>query len=78
MQADKNIKNIEELLQFLEHVIDEYTDVYERRDIINIIKFVERQRDQGRTLNDIAYWLHKMKGQDYASVNTIIEQAIEQ
>ena len=72
MQADKNIKNIEELLQFLEHVIDEYTDVYERRDIINIIKFVERQRDQGRTRNDIAYGLHKKKGQDYDSVNTII------
>ena len=78
MQADKEIKNIDELLEVLEEIIDEYTDVYMRRDIINIIRFVERQRDKGRTLTDIAYWLHKMRDQDYASVNIIIDRAIEQ
>lgn len=77
MQADKEIKNIQELLDLLEEIIDEYTDLYQRRDIINIINFVKRQRDAGRTLEDIAYWLVQMKDQDYADVNTLIDRACE-
>lgn len=77
MQADKEIKNIDELIGVLEEIIDEYTDLYVRRDIINIIKFAKRQRDNGRTLEDILYWLVQMKSQEYADINTLIDKACE-
>jgi len=77
MQADKEIKNIDELIGVLEEIIDEYTDLYQRRDIINIIKFTKRQRDAGRTLEDILYWLVQMKSQEYADINTLIDKACE-
>jgi ferritin len=77
MQADKEIKNIDELIGVLEEIIDEYTDLYVRRDIINIIKFAKRQRDNGRTLEDILYWLVQMKSEEYADINTLIDKACE-
>ena len=77
MQADKDIKNIDELISVLEEIIDEYTDLYVRRDIINIIKFAKRQRDNGRTLEDILYWLVQMKSEEYADINTLIDKACE-
>jgi len=77
MQADKEVKNIDELIDLLEEIIDEYTDLYQRRDIINIIKFTKRQRDAGRTLEDILYWLVQMKSQEYADINTLIDKACE-
>ena len=77
MQADKEIKNIDELISVLEEIIDEYTDLYVRRDIINIIKFAKRQRDNGRTLEDILYWLVQMKSEEYADINTLIDKACE-
>lgn len=77
MQADKEVKNIDELIDLLEEIIDEYTDLYVRRDIINIIKFAKRQRDNGRTLEDILYWLVQMKSQEYADINTLIDKACE-
>jgi len=77
MQADKEVKNIDELIDLLEEIIDEYTDLYQRRDIINIIKFTKRQRDAGRTLEDILYWLVQMKSEEYADINTLIDKACE-
>ena len=77
MQADKEVKNIDELIDLLEEIIDEYTDLYQRRDIINIIKFTKRQRDAGRTLEDILYWLVQMKSKEYADINTLIDKACE-
>jgi flagellar motility protein MotE (MotC chaperone) len=78
MQADKEIKNIDELLETLEEILDEYTDLYERRDIINIIEFARRQKEKGRTLVDIIWWLNRIgKDVDYADINALIDKVNE-
>ena len=47
---------------------NELTDIDERRPIIRIIQFCQRQHEAGRSLNDIIYWLQKEmpKGLDTA------------
>lgn len=78
MQADKEIKNIDELLETLEEILEEYTDLYERRDIINIIEFARRQKEKGRTLVDIIWWLNRIgKDVDYADINALIDKVNE-
>ena len=78
MQADKEIKNIDELLETLEEILDEYTDLYERRDIINIIEFARGQKEKGRTLVDIIWWLNRIgKDVDYADINALIDKVNE-
>ena len=73
MAEDKNINNIQELIDTLEEILDEYTDLYQRRDIINIIRFCERQRDAGRKLNDIIWWLQKLGKDAQVDINTLVD-----
>ena len=73
MAEDKNINNIQELIDTLEEILDEYNDLYQRRDIINIIRFCERQRDAGRKLNDIIWWLQKLGKDAQVDINTLVD-----
>lgn len=59
MKLNDDIKSIDELLQFLEEVIDEYSTVDDRRRIIVLIDFIKRQQSLGRSLNDIVWWIKK-------------------
>lgn len=59
MKLNDDIKSIDELLQFLEEVIDEYSAVDDRRRIIVLIDFIKRQQSLGRSLNDIVWWIKK-------------------
>lgn len=62
------ITTIPQVIDVLEEICDEYTDIDERRPIIRIIQFCQRQHEAGRSLNDIVYWLQKEmpKGLDTA------------
>ena len=56
---DKSIHTIDELLELLEIIIDEYSDRDSRRQIIKIIEFAKRQQQLGRTLSDVIFWIQK-------------------
>lgn len=56
---DRGITTIDELLDILEEIIDEYSDKDTRRKIIRIIEFAERQKALGRTLVDVIWWIEK-------------------
>jgi hypothetical protein len=67
-QMDKTITDIQGVIDVLEDILEPITDIHERRPIIQIIQFCQRQQDLGRGLTDIIYWLQRElpKGLDKA------------
>ena len=65
---DKTITDIQGVIDVLEDILEPITDIHERRPIIQIIQFCQRQQDLGRGLTDIIYWLQRElpKGLDKA------------
>lgn len=55
----ESIETIDELIDVLEEVIDEYSDKDQRRAIIRIIEFAHRQKALGKDLYDIIYWIER-------------------
>jgi hypothetical protein len=56
---NKTITDIQGVIDILEDILEEITDVHERRPIIQVIQFCQRQQAAGRPLSDIIYWLQR-------------------
>ncbi len=57
--SDKTITDIQGVIDILEDILEGITDIHERRPIIQVIQFCQRQQDQGRPLSDIIWWLQR-------------------
>jgi len=68
MAQDKVITSIQGVIDILEDILEDITDIHERRPIIQVIQFCHRMQDNGKSLNDIVYWLQKElpQGLDHA------------
>jgi hypothetical protein len=62
------ITDIQGVIDVLEDILEDITDIHERRPIIQVIQFCQSQQDQGRSLTDIIYWLQRElpQGLDHA------------
>ncbi len=57
--GDKTITDIQGVIDILEDILEDITDIHERRPIIQVIQFCQRQQDAGRPLSDIIWWLQR-------------------
>jgi hypothetical protein len=74
MNNDRIITDIQGVIDALEDILEDYTNIDERRPIINVIKFCQRQLEGGKELKDIIWWIQRElpKGLDHA-LNTYTE-----